>query len=295
MTSLPSPSSSTVTDTPQQGLSQSTTSVQEQDNSAASIIQALADAFANSSHAPRAHALSFHWEGNERSKCPTCGYCAKDAISLEAHLNKHNSAAFVCELCQYRSDKRCNLTRHMLSHLNAKPFACTQCDFAATRRDKLVKHSLQVHGVTLPDAHASRAVPSRIQPILHSVPGFTPQVLAPITGDQPQLQYFPLQDMLQQVQEPPLLPSISSSQSGQYAASRPVMFPCLMCGVMLDNGIMFALHLGQHAMAAMQTSLMMSSSPIAPQMFQQSPSYLPFSIPVAAVSFPSVDISPSRV
>ena len=61
--------------------------------------------------------------------------------------NQKNIAEFHnCEQCDYTTNLKRNLTRHVKSnHMKSKPFACDQCAYSTIFKSRLQKHINAVH------------------------------------------------------------------------------------------------------------------------------------------------------
>ena len=57
---------------------------------------------------------------------------------MESHMLK-------CSVCHYETEKRSNLNRHELTHLNDKEFKCSTCPFETKTREQLKRHETVHH------------------------------------------------------------------------------------------------------------------------------------------------------
>ena len=67
--------------------------------------------------------MKSHYEGEPKPyQCPHCSYQARREYQLEEHVYSHTGERpFACELCDYRSAHRCNITRHALQEHPGAP------------------------------------------------------------------------------------------------------------------------------------------------------------------------------
>lgn len=65
---------------------------------------------------------------------------------LDETIRPHPSDATLCHICNKTFSSRTNLTRHILTHSDAKPFQCSVCQSAFTQKGSLKQHMLRHTG-----------------------------------------------------------------------------------------------------------------------------------------------------
>ena len=80
-----------------------------------------------------------------------CDLC-DDKTSRKPNLTKHyfthtGEKPFECELCDYKATQKGRLAQHQLTHSGAKQFECELCDFKAIQKGHLTYHQLTHTGV----------------------------------------------------------------------------------------------------------------------------------------------------
>lgn len=71
--------------------------------------------------------------------------------ALEKHIrskqvvNRSLKKKWACTLCDYSTDIKTGLRRHILTHTKAKPHKCGECGKCFTRQDSLTRHHKSIH------------------------------------------------------------------------------------------------------------------------------------------------------
>ena len=86
----------------------------------------------------------------------TARFCTTDDSYMKTHLLVHAQVArdLTCEQRGYRTDRKSNLTRHMLSHTGDESFDRNRCDYRASVRSITTRH--KPHVCTICDYRASQ-------------------------------------------------------------------------------------------------------------------------------------------
>ncbi|KAF5282635.1 hypothetical protein FQR65_LT14231 [Abscondita terminalis] len=96
--------------------------------------------------------LQFHvmtHKNRELYKCSLCNFSSETLDCLNAHLKIHRSMKgskesgekiYGCDMCDFKTMYRGNLSRHKRSHVNSKQFKCNLCDYRSNH-----SHDLKVH------------------------------------------------------------------------------------------------------------------------------------------------------
>ncbi|MCL4140779.1 UNVERIFIED_CONTAM: hypothetical protein GTU68_005921, partial [Idotea baltica] len=80
----------------------------------------------------------------ERSihRCPFCPYKSGYKSSVDTHLKyKHTKEKpFSCNVCNYRSAQKIDMTRHLRIHTGEKPYECPHCHAKFSQKTSLSAH-----------------------------------------------------------------------------------------------------------------------------------------------------------
>lgn len=98
------------------------------------------------------HMVRFHATDAKPYQCELCLFATHRVDSMKSHMkSKHKPSHmqdwFCCDHCDFRSNKRANLKRHItVKHSTGrKKFKCKECSFAAHTKDHLQKHIKSRH------------------------------------------------------------------------------------------------------------------------------------------------------
>ena len=93
------------------------------------------------------------WKGGDRNTCmnvsldpmyntwpPTINHNKNNEKIVENDHIVHSFGIYYCTSCNYRSNRRTNLTRHILIHTGEKPFACPFCNYRCITKVYLQEH-----------------------------------------------------------------------------------------------------------------------------------------------------------
>lgn len=86
-------------------------------------------------------------------KCPVCGAVCTSASAAQKHLDNHNGIrAFVCTICQYKSNTLRGLRTHIRMHFNKRliPDLTVSRTRTAILRETVVKTNLPVNVIFYP-------------------------------------------------------------------------------------------------------------------------------------------------
>ncbi|KAB7502195.1 Zinc finger protein [Armadillidium nasatum] len=91
---------------------------------------------------------SDHLNNIKTFQCPECDYSSNQRYILKRHMIVHsNLKIFNCIHCNYSCNRKTNLNKHLLIHSETKLFKCNECEFACNEKQGLVRHML-IHSKT---------------------------------------------------------------------------------------------------------------------------------------------------
>ena len=78
-------------------------------------------------------------------KCPECNKEFKNKRYIESHIRRTHGdgrvITYPCVLCEYKANKKCNLTVHINSiHGEDKTLGCDLCSFISKNKDSFKNH-----------------------------------------------------------------------------------------------------------------------------------------------------------
>ncbi|XP_066970562.1 zinc finger and BTB domain-containing protein 7A-like isoform X6 [Macrobrachium rosenbergii] len=89
-------------------------------------------------------------DGRKIHKCMHCQFTSNHKTKLERHILVHTGERpYACSFCSYAFTQKSNLKRHMQTHTGEKPFACPMCPYRAGQKRNLTSHMIIKHGYQL--------------------------------------------------------------------------------------------------------------------------------------------------
>lgn len=83
-------------------------------------------------------------------QCEYCNYSTNRRSDLTRHVRGHTGEnLFHCVKCEYKTARKSDLRRHHLLHAGEKPFKCGVCNYTTSRKTVLLKH-MRIHTANLP-------------------------------------------------------------------------------------------------------------------------------------------------
>jgi len=83
-------------------------------------------------------------------QCEYCNYSTNRRSDLTRHVRGHTGEnLFHCVKCEYKTARKSDLRRHHLLHAGEKPFKCGVCNYTTSRKTVLLKH-MHIHTANLP-------------------------------------------------------------------------------------------------------------------------------------------------
>ena len=83
-------------------------------------------------------------------QCEYCNYSTNRRSDLNRHVRGHTGEnLFHCVKCDYKTARKSDLRRHHLLHAGEKPFKCGVCNYTTSRKAVLLKH-MRIHTANLP-------------------------------------------------------------------------------------------------------------------------------------------------
>ena len=83
-------------------------------------------------------------------QCEYCNYSTNRRSDLTRHVRGHTGEnLFHCIKCEYKTARKSDLRRHHLLHAGEKPFKCGVCNYTTSRKTVLLKH-MRAHTANLP-------------------------------------------------------------------------------------------------------------------------------------------------
>lgn len=74
------------------------------------------------------------------------GYVLEDGQDITSNMSGNTeSLKFVCQICRKAFADRRNFRRHEMIHTQEKPFSCSFCDYRSNRRDSVKRHMFFKH------------------------------------------------------------------------------------------------------------------------------------------------------
>ena len=66
---------------------------------------------------------------------------------LKKHIDSvHGNVWYICNQCDYKSKRKCNLKKHIDSVHGGVRHSCDQCDYKTKRKVAIKRHTDSVHG-----------------------------------------------------------------------------------------------------------------------------------------------------
>ena len=77
--------------------------------------------------------------------CDQCDYKSQHKGSVVRHLkSKHEGVKYPCDQCDYKTTNKRNLLRHLKSKHEGVKYPCDQCDYKATNKIQYCQMHRQV-------------------------------------------------------------------------------------------------------------------------------------------------------
>ena len=91
------------------------------------------------------HMAVAHSNSPPTMPCPDCGALFYTRIQLLAHCRKHLEKSLLCSQCDFRTNTKSNLVKHMRSHSDERPYQCPNCQLSFKTPHHLARHQNNVH------------------------------------------------------------------------------------------------------------------------------------------------------
>ena len=106
-----------------------------------SIMSNMKEQKSDINNSPKSNIMTITSE--KRFKCEICDYESNHRRYLTKHMLTHTKhKRYKCEMCDYRANYRHNLKRHMLTHTRHKPYKCDMCSYSSSEQRGLKNHML---------------------------------------------------------------------------------------------------------------------------------------------------------
>ena len=97
----------------------------------------------------------FLWRvaGEKPFKCDLCDYRSYKKGNVTVHMKTHSDGKehpYQCQHCNYKARLLTQLQQHENTHTGEKPFACELCDYRASVKASVTRHMVQEHPDALP-------------------------------------------------------------------------------------------------------------------------------------------------
>ncbi|KAG5895333.1 hypothetical protein JTB14_003131 [Gonioctena quinquepunctata] len=99
-------------------------------------------------HILKHHPHIAHTITSKIHSCDICGFKSVSKSHLTDHKyqhNKENAPKFHCTQCEFSSNRKGNLKRHLLTHLAGNPYVCSECKIGFNQKLQLDSHILNRH------------------------------------------------------------------------------------------------------------------------------------------------------
>ncbi|ESO85702.1 hypothetical protein LOTGIDRAFT_107543, partial [Lottia gigantea] len=85
----------------------------------------------------------------QRFKCPYCPQCFENLTKFSLHVSCHPGlikyTLLTCKQCDFNSNQKHNMLRHIETRCSVKKFGCERCSFTSVHRSNVQRHVFRVH------------------------------------------------------------------------------------------------------------------------------------------------------
>ncbi|KRG05869.1 transcriptional repressor CTCF isoform X1 [Drosophila mojavensis] len=120
--------------------------VYEFDDNAANITASSDVDFVPSGNQYKLKPAATNSAGSQKFACSHCNYTTNKKFLISRHVRSHNSEmSFKCSICERGFKSNMGLVNHLNTHMGNKPHKCKLCESAFTTNGELIRHTRYKH------------------------------------------------------------------------------------------------------------------------------------------------------